>query len=162
GNPLNTGAAARALGNFGFLHFRIVNAYDVAFSEARSDVRSAALIASAQEYPSVADALADCSLVVGTTAGTRGDLLHPLPGLKEGATAIRKRMRYGNVAILFGSEKIGLTNEAMSHCDWLLRIPTRDEHRSMNLAQSVAICLYELARESGVTVEATKDDAGNQ
>src|SRR5262249_21850210 len=161
-NPLNIGAAARAMSNFGFLHLRIVNAYDVAFREARSAVGASALLASAQECPSVADAVADCSLVVGTTAGSRRDLQHPLRRLKEGATAIRKRMRSGNVAILFGSEKIGLTNEAMSHCDWLLRIPTRDEHRSMNLAQSVAICLYELARESGVPLERSRNDVGNQ
>jgi tRNA C32,U32 (ribose-2'-O)-methylase TrmJ len=49
---------------------------------------------------------------------------------------------------LFGSEKFGLSNEDLSHCNWLLRIPTREAHRSMNLGQAVAVCLYELARSS--------------
>jgi tRNA/rRNA methyltransferase len=50
------------------------------------------------------------------------------------------------VALLFGSEKFGLSNEDMSHCDWLMHIPTRDQHQSMNLGQAVAVCLYELIR----------------
>jgi tRNA/rRNA methyltransferase len=50
-------------------------------------------------------------------------------------------------ALLFGSEKRGLSNEDLSHCHWLLRIPTREDHRSMNLGQAVAVCLYELARD---------------
>ena len=104
----------------------------------------------------VAEAVADCSLVVGTTAAGRRELQHPLRRLKEGAAAIRKRMRSANVAILFGSEKIGLTNEAMSHCDWLMRIPAREEHRSINLGQAVAICLYELARDGGVALKSGK------
>jgi tRNA/rRNA methyltransferase len=55
---------------------------------------------------------------------------------------------------LFGSEKIGLTNDDFSHCHWLLNIPTRSEHISMNLGQAVAVCLYEVAR-SAATQEAT-------
>jgi tRNA/rRNA methyltransferase len=52
------------------------------------------------------------------------------------------------VALLFGSEKRGLSNDDFSHCHWLLHIPTREEHTSMNLGQAVAVCLYELARSS--------------
>ena len=50
---------------------------------------------------------------------------------------------------MFGSEKRGLSNEDLSHCHWLLRIPTREEHISMNLGQAVAVCLYELVRDAG-------------
>jgi len=50
------------------------------------------------------------------------------------------------VAVLFGSEKTGLSNSELSHCHWLLRIPTRQEHRALNLAQAVAIVAYELSR----------------
>jgi TrmH family RNA methyltransferase len=149
-NPLNIGAAARAMSNFGFSHLRVVNPYQVAFREARSAVGAMALLGDAQEFASVAEAVADCSLVVGTTAATRRELQHPLRRLKEGAAVIHKRLRTGNVALLFGSEKVGLSNEALSHCHWLMRIPTRDEHPSMNLGQAAAICLYELARNSGV------------
>lgn len=152
-NPLNIGAAARAMSNFGFLHLRVVNPYEPAFREARSAVGAADLLAEAKEFDSVAKAVADCSLVVGTTAATRRELQHPLRRLKESAALIRKRLRTGKVALLFGSERTGLLNEALSHCDWLLRIPTRQEHRSINLGQAVAICLYELARDLGNALE---------
>lgn len=152
-NPLNIGAAARAMSNFGFPHLRVVNPYEPAFREARSAVGAADLLADAEEFDTVAKAVSDCSLVVGTTAGTRRELQHPLRRLKEGAAIIRKRLRTENVALLFGSERTGLLNEALSHCDWLLRIPTREGHRSINLGQAVAICLYELARARGNAVE---------
>ena len=51
------------------------------------------------------------------------------------------------VALLFGSEKSGLSNDALSHCHWLIRIPTCDENISMNLGQAAAVCLYELIRD---------------
>jgi tRNA/rRNA methyltransferase len=57
-----------------------------------------------------------------------------------------KHLAASRVALLFGSEKRGLSNEDLSHCHWLVRIPTREEHRSMNLGQAVAVCLYELSR----------------
>ena len=65
-----------------------------------------------------------------------------------GARLIRQRLRSSNVALLFGSEKFGLSNDALSHCHWLIRIPTCDENISMNLGQAVAVCLYELIRDS--------------
>jgi TrmH family RNA methyltransferase len=147
-NPLNIGAAARAMSNFGFLHLRVVNPYEVAFREARSAVGASALLASAEEFKSVAEAVADCALVVGTTAARRRELQQPLRRLEEGARLVRKQLASSRVALLFGSEKIGLSNEDLSHCHWLMRIPTREKHPSVNLGQAVAICLYELARDS--------------
>lgn len=146
-NPLNIGAATRAMSNFGFLHLRVVNAFELAFREARSAVGAAPLLAQAEEFKSLEEAVADCSLVVGTSALSRRDPQHQIRNLREGARLIRKRLAAGRVALLFGSEKRGLSNEDFSHCHWLLRIPTREEHRSMNLGQAVAVCLYELARD---------------
>ena len=145
-NPLNIGAAARAMSNFGFLRLRVVNPYKLAFREARSAVGATAVLAEAEEYKSVADAVADCTLVVGTTAVRHRELQHPLRRLEYGARLIRKRLPSSRVALLFGSEKYGLSNRDLSHCHWLVRIPTRDEHISMNLGQAVAVCLYELVR----------------
>jgi TrmH family RNA methyltransferase len=145
-NPLNIGAAARAMSNFGFSRLCVVNPYDLAFREARSAVGAAPLLAAAEEFKSVAEAVADCTLVVGTTAVGSRELLHPVRRLEQSAPLIRKRLAAGPVALLFGSEKRGLSNEDLSHCHWLLRIPTREEHRSMNLGQAVAVCLYEIAR----------------
>jgi TrmH family RNA methyltransferase len=147
-NPLNIGAAARAMSNFGFSQLRVVHPYELAFREARSAVGASKLLADAKEFQSVADAVADCTLVIGTTAVGRRTLQHPLRRLEPGARIIRSELLSTGVALLFGSEKVGLSNEDLSHCHWLLRIPTREEHRSLNLGQAVAICLYELIRDS--------------
>ena len=145
-NPLNIGAAARAMSNFGFLRLRVVNPFAAGFREARSAVGAAAVLTHAEEYASVAEAVADCKLVVGTTSVGVRDLNHAVKRLDHAARVIRKRLSSGKVAILFGSEKFGLSNKDFSHCHWLTRIPTREDHRSMNLGQAVAICMYELAR----------------
>ncbi len=147
-NPLNIGAAARAMSNFGISHLRVVNPYELAFREARSAVGAAALLARAEEFKTVAEAVADCTLVVGTTAVGRRQPQHPVCRLDQAARLLRKHLAGSRVALLFGSEKRGLSNEDLSHCHWLLRIPTREEHRSVNLGQAVAVCLYELARNS--------------
>lgn len=145
-NPLNIGAAARAMGNFGFSDLRVVNPYEPSFRDARSAVGAAKLLASAEEYKSLAEAIANCTLVVGTTAARNRELQQPLKPLAEGARMIRKQLAVGHVALLFGSEKRGLSNQDLSHCHWLMRIPTREDLPSMNLGQAVAICVYELAR----------------
>jgi tRNA/rRNA methyltransferase len=147
-NPLNIGAAARAMSNFGFSHLRVVNPYEPAFREARSAVGASSVLASAEQYQSVAEAVADCTIVVGTTAAGHRELHHPLRRLEDGRKLINKELRSGRVALLFGSEKVGLSNQDFSHCHWLMRIPTREDHSSMNLGQAVAVCLYELARDS--------------
>src|ERR1700730_8374233 len=155
-NPLNIGAAARAMSNFGCTHLRLVNPYDPAYREARSAVGAAPVLASAEQFSAEAEAVADCTLVVGTTAAGRREMHHQLCTLEVGARIILQRLarkragrgKTSRVALLFGSEKPGLSNEVLSHCHWLLRIPARAEHRSMNLGQAVAVCLYELARDA--------------
>ncbi|MBV6434648.1 MAG: putative tRNA/rRNA methyltransferase [Bryobacteraceae bacterium] len=143
-NPLNIGAAARAMSNFGFCDLCLVNPYEVAFREARSAVGAEAILEQAREYPTLADALSGCSLVVGTTAGEHRELRQPYYRLELGARLIRRHQ--GAAALLFGSEKYGLSNDDLSHCDFLMGIPSRPEHRSLNLGQAVAVCLYELIR----------------
>jgi tRNA/rRNA methyltransferase len=146
-NPLNIGAAARAMANFGFPHLRVVNPYDVAYREARSAVGAAPLLRASEEFPSVAEAVADCGLVVGTTSVGHRELQHPIRRLEYGARLIGRALSAAPAALLFGSEKFGLSNDDLSHCHWLMRIPTVDEDLSMNLGQAVALCLYELARD---------------
>ena len=146
-NPLNIGAVARAISNFGFRRLRVVNPFEVAFKEARSAVGAAHVLAGAERYNAVSEAVADCALVVGTTALRHRDLQHPLrhPDA-EAARLIREQLQSAPVALLFGSEKVGLSNEDLSYCHWLIHIPTHEEHMSMNLAQAVAVCLFELSR----------------
>jgi tRNA/rRNA methyltransferase len=145
-NPLNIGAAARAMSNFGVRELRLVNPYEVAFREARSAVKAHKVLEDAREFPGVADAVADCALVVGTTSKGPRALEHPLKRLELGGRLIAKRLAVERVALLFGSEKYGLSNEDLSYCHWLMRIPAREEHGSMNLGQAVAVCLYEIVR----------------
>jgi tRNA/rRNA methyltransferase len=146
-NPLNIGAAARAMSNSGFTNLRLVNPYPLAFREAKSAVGASAVLKRAQEYKTISDAVADCPLVVGTTAARNRRLDHELRPLQEGARLIRRQLHLGNVALLFGSEKRGLSNQDFSYCHWLMRIPTCEANPSMNLGQAVAVCLYELARD---------------
>jgi tRNA/rRNA methyltransferase len=146
-NPMNLGAAARAMSNFGFLHLRVVHPYDVAFREARSAVGASDVLRHAEEFSSLASAVADCSLVIGTTAVHNRAPEQSVLRLERAAKTIRTHLVSGRCALVFGSEKVGLPKEALDHCHFLLQIPTRTAHRSMNLAQAVAVCLYELARE---------------
>lgn len=133
------------MSNFGVSDLRLVAPYEKAFREAVSAVGASSLLADAREFDSFDETLSDCSLVVGTTAIGNRELQHPLHSLPDAARRISGRLRHARVALLFGSEKTGLTNSELSHCHWLLRIPTREEHRSMNLAQAVAVVVYGIA-----------------
>jgi TrmH family RNA methyltransferase len=145
---LNIGAVARAMSNFGFTDLWLVTPYDVAFKEARSAVNAQHILENACVCQDVAEAVTDCTLVVGTTAVGHRNLHVPLYRLEDAARIIHEHVAQSSVALMFGSEKFGLSNRDMSYCNWLLRIPTRDEHGSMNLGQAVAICLYELRRSA--------------
>jgi TrmH family RNA methyltransferase len=144
-NPLNIGAAARAMSNFGFKRLRLVNPYHVAFQEARSAVHAHQILREAEEFATLGEAIGDCGLVVGTTSLGHRELQHTLRSLESGGRLIRKRLADAPVALLFGSEKFGLSNDDMSYCHWLLRIGTEG---SMNLGQAVAVCLHELVRKT--------------
>jgi TrmH family RNA methyltransferase len=152
-NPNNIGAVARAMHDFGFRHLRVVNDYAVPFETARSAVDASEVLAGAAAFGSVAEAVADCTLVVGTTAVGERALQHPLYELSYAGGIVGEEVaREGRVALLFGSEKTGLSNDELSHCHWLLTIPMAEHeevrHPSMNLGQAVAVCLYELVRST--------------
>jgi tRNA/rRNA methyltransferase len=144
------------MSNFGVPHLRVVNPFEASFREAQSAVGAAELLKNAEEFTSVAEAVADCSLVIGTTAARDREPQHPMHDLPTAAPLVREHLASGNVALLFGSEKRGLSNDDLNYCHWLLHIPTRSEHLSMNLGQSVAICLYEITKggKSDAVVEA--------
>ena len=151
-NPNNIGAVARAMHGFGFADLRLVNDYSVGLETARSAVDASAILAQARQFASVPEAVADCSLVVGTTAVGERQHLHPLYTLPEGGVLLRSALVSARVALLFGSEKTGLSNDALSHCHWLMTIPMHQtpglRHASMNLGQAAAVCLYELIRQT--------------
>jgi TrmH family RNA methyltransferase len=151
-NPNNIGAVARAMHDFGFTDLRLVNDYSLSLERARSAVDASSILATAREFLRVEDAVADCSLVVGTTAIGERKQQHLLRTLAEGAPSLCSTLATSRVALLFGSEKTGLSNEVMSHCHWLMTIPMHStpgqRHASMNLGQAAAVCLYELIRQT--------------
>ena len=130
------------MSNFGFHDLRLVNPYDKAFREAVSAVGGAPVLQSARVYDDLAAAVSDCSLVVGTTSIGNRELRHTMYPLESAAPLIQDK-----TALLFGSEKFGLSNDDISFCHFLVRIPTTPETPSMNLGQAVAVCLYELIRD---------------
>jgi TrmH family RNA methyltransferase len=161
-NPNNIGAVARAMHGFGFTDLRLVNDYSVGLEKARSAVDASSILATAKEFSTVADAIADCYLVVGTTAVGERKQEHPLHTLAEGGALLRSRLETERIALLFGSEKTGLSNDAMSHCHWLMTIPMHPtpglRHASMNLGQAAAVCLYELVRQADTALPAGKQE----
>jgi TrmH family RNA methyltransferase len=154
---LNIGAAARAMANFGLEDLRVVNPYEVAFREAVSAVGGAHVLQTARVFETVAGAVADCSLVVGTTAAQKRELHQPIEWVDTGMRRIREHT--GRVGLLFGSEKFGLSNDDMSYCHTLIRIPTASRTPSMNLGQAVAVCLYELNRGEGQQARSARTDS---
>jgi TrmH family RNA methyltransferase len=157
-NPNNIGAVARAMHGFGFTDLRIVNEYSVPLERARSAVDASAILAGSRSFANVQEAVADCSLVVGTTAVGERKQEHSLHTLAEAGPLIQTSLKKARVALLFGSEKTGLSNDALSHCHWLMTIPMHEteglRHASMNLGQAAAVCLYELIRNPDAPVAA--------
>lgn len=153
-NPLNIGAAARAMANFGLRDLAVVVPYEATWREARSALGAQGLLHAAHHAASLAEAIGDRTFVVGTTSGARRTLdREPIP-LSELPPLLKKRARHARVALLFGPEKHGLTNEHLSFCHVLVRIPTAADCPSMNLGQAVAVCTYELARADILSVRA--------
>jgi tRNA (cytidine32/uridine32-2'-O)-methyltransferase len=166
-NPQNIGAAARAMQDFGFSDLRVVSDFAAPFEAAqlnaepldaampKSAVGAAAVMQQARRFDTLLEAIADCHLIAGTTAIGGRELAQPIVTLQQAAPQVLSALGYEDtqtrVALLFGSEKTGLTNEQLSHCSVLLTIPLFSpaavRHLSMNLGQSVAVCLYELSRE---------------
>ncbi|MGA7343838.1 MAG: RNA methyltransferase [Terracidiphilus sp.] len=145
-NPLNIGAAARAMANFGFSRLTLVAPYEPHWREARSAVGADALLQNAKVSTTLAEAVADCTLVVGTGTATRRKAEQPVIALPALAPLVGYELdRGGRVALVFGPEKHGLTREDLSYCHRLVAIPTDARQPSMNLGQAVAVFLYELA-----------------
>src|SRR5262245_32616130 len=145
-DPNNIGAAARAMKNFGFTDLAVVTPHPPIWNEVVSAVNAEEVLNNARIVQSLAEAIADCNLVVGTTDRTRVEekrtVYTPFDLSRELAAADY------DLALVFGSEKHGLTNEDLSRCHRVMSVPTQPNCPSMNLGQAVAVCCYELIRES--------------
>jgi tRNA/rRNA methyltransferase len=146
----NVGAAARAMRNFGLRELVLVAPKaDPADREARRlSTHGEAILDAARVVPDFAAAVADCVLVAGTSARVGGLFRDQSVGRPdEVLSRLVEALHLGPVALVFGPEPSGLTNEEASRCHFLIYIPADPEYPALNLAQSVAVCLYELRRQ---------------
>jgi len=155
-DPNNIGAVARAMKNFGFTDLAVVTPHPLVWDEAVrteavwtkvvSAVNATDVLTNANVCDTLGEAIADCNLIVGTTDRTRVEekqtVYTPFDLNRELGAADYK------LALVFGSEKHGLTNEDLSRCHRVMSIPTEPNCPSMNLGQAVAVCCYELIRDS--------------
>jgi len=144
-DPNNIGAAARAMKNFGFTDLAVVTPHPPVWGEVVSAVNATDVLTNARVCGALDEAIADCNLVVGTTDRTRVEEKRPLytPFDLSRELAVADY----DLALVFGSEKHGLTNEDLSRCHRVMSIPTEPGCPSMNLGQAVAVCCYELIRD---------------
>jgi tRNA/rRNA methyltransferase len=152
----NIGTAARAMANFGLSHLRLVNPREGWPSDkARSASASADhVIDGTQVFATLEEAVADLNFVYATTARSR-EIVKPVVGPRAAAEASRARIAAGGqVGILFGRERSGLTNEHISLADEILTLPVNPAFSSLNIAQAVLIVAYEwrLAGEEGAAL----------
>lgn len=142
--PGNIGATARAIKNMGFGNLCLVNPPEVTDGEGRWFARNAHdVLDSARIYGGVSEAIADKTVVVGTTR-RRGKKRGLLMNADEGAARLYELAGKNKVAILFGREARGLFNEEVEECGFMLTIPTGKSQPSINLSHAVLIIAYEL------------------
>jgi len=143
-HPGNIGSAARAMKTMGLDRLCLVAPERFPATEATVMAAGADdVLARAQVYPDVRSAVADCGLVVGTTARSRHlpwKVLEP----REAAAEVASAAGAGEVAVLFGAERTGLTNDEIELCQRLLTIPTGSAYGSLNLAMAVQVVSYEI------------------
>jgi tRNA/rRNA methyltransferase len=148
-HPGNIGGAARAMKTMGFSDLRLVapkrypDAEATALASGATDVLDAARVCATLE-----EALADCVLAAGFSARGR-DLSHPPLALRDAAPQLIEAARGGPVALVFGNETFGLTNEELGRCQLLVTIPSNPAYGSLNLAAAVQVACYELATVGG-------------
>ncbi len=144
--PGNIGAAARAIKNMGFGRLEMVKPVPYLTDEARAMACQAKnILEKARVYNNLSQAIAGKALIVGTTRrlGSRRGLIMDV---RRAAPRIRKTAASNKVAVLFGNEHTGLTNQDLAGCGMVLTIPSSPGFSSLNLAQSVMIVAYELSR----------------
>lgn len=145
-DPNNIGAAARAMKNFGFRDLAIVSPHPPVWEEVVSAINAMDLVRSARVFDSLAEAVADRTLVIGTTDPTRLESSHSYLTPRDLSGQLAQSSQ--PTAIVFGPEKHGLTNDDISYCHRIMTIPTLPDCPSMNLGQAVAICCYELVAQN--------------
>ena len=143
-HPGNIGATARAMKNMGILDLALVEPKEFPSDVATFRSKAAKdILEKASVHKSLAEAISQCELVVGTSARGR-TVPWPVLNPKEAAGEMHKSSLNGKVAIVFGREDRGLTNEELGLCNFHVHIPSDPEYSSLNLSQAVQILAYEI------------------
>jgi len=151
-HPGNIGSAARAMMNMGLTELALVAPEQ--FPDPQATALSAgaeSLLENALIFPTLADAVADCSHVIATPARVRHVAI-PFSTPRECVARLANGEHPGRVALVFGRERTGLTNEELDHVREAIAIPTDPAFGSMNLAAAVQILAYELRLAAGATL----------
>ena len=142
--PANIGSVARAMKTMGLSHLRLVEPKRPLDEDALALSAGAKdLLENAQTFATFDEAVADCQLVIGTSARLRhlqSSLIEP----RICGELVVKRAEQGKVALVFGRERVGLTNEELLKCHYHLNFPTNPEYSSLNLAMAVQLAAYEV------------------
>ena len=143
-HPGNIGATARAMKNMGILDLALVEPKEFPSDVATFRSKAAKdILEKASVHTSLEEAISECELVVGTSARGR-TVPWPVLNPREAAEEMHKRSLNGKVAIVFGREDRGLTNEELGLCNFHVHIPSDPEYSSLNLSQAVQILAYEI------------------
>ncbi|OGT64985.1 MAG: hypothetical protein A3J38_03125 [Gammaproteobacteria bacterium RIFCSPHIGHO2_12_FULL_45_9] len=143
-HPGNIGAAARAMKTMGIENLYLVNPLHFPHHQATEMAAGADdVLQNASVVGSLADAIADCTLVMGTSARQR-HVAWPFLEAKEIGEPIRAHAASGSVALVFGRERTGLTNEELALCHYHVWIPTSPDFTSLNVAAAVQVLTYEV------------------
>lgn len=145
--PGNLGSVARVMHNFGWSRLILVDPVaDPSDKEARRlSTHGEFILESARFVPNLGEAVAECAMVLATSAKTDGVVRESIAGSpRELFPRVVAQFGSQPVALVFGPEPSGLTTAEIACCHYLLQIPTGEEYPALNLAQAVAICLYEL------------------
>lgn len=151
----NVGGAARAMKNMGLTHLHLIAPtpdYQGDVARARS-AGAEDVLEQARVWPDIDTALADCALVIGTTARERA-IAWPALSVRDAVQALLSAAP-GSAALLFGQERSGLTNDELDRCTFVVTIPSDPKFASLNLASAVQIMAYELYR--AISEPAEKD-----
>ena len=143
-HPGNIGAAARAMKTMGLTELVLVAPRDFPHITADEMASHAVdIVAAARVVQTLDEAISDCGLVVGTSSRDR-NIPWPMLSPREFAEKARVETTQHKVAVLFGQEQMGLTNEELQRCHFHIAIPSNPEYSSLNLASAVQILAYEL------------------
>ncbi len=144
-HPGNIGAAARAMKNMGLSHLRLVKPKIFPHADATSRAAGAAdVLSGAKVFDTLAEAVADCQVVIGASARDRSISWPELTPRECAEKFIREQYQSVSIALVFGRENSGLKNEELDRCQYLLRIPCNPQFSSLNLAAAVQVVCYEL------------------